>query len=105
VDSAGDVGKYNSIAIWEDKVMDAYYDAINRSLKLAISEDVFYHWVWDIVSLDVGLGKIPSAGLYTSAAFSDTGQESIAYYFDNPINLDALKVRLPHVRKWQLSVA
>jgi hypothetical protein len=92
VDTAGDVGRYNSIAIWGDKVMVAYYDATNRSLKLAISEDVFYHWVWDIVSLDVGLGEDPSTGLYTSAAFSDTGQEFVAYYFDNPTNVDALKV-------------
>jgi hypothetical protein len=91
VDSAGDVGKYSSIAIWEDKLMVAYYDASNRNLKLAMSDDPL-HWVWDIVTLDTALIESASTGLYTSAQFSDTGQEFVAYYFDNPTNVDALKV-------------
>jgi hypothetical protein len=91
VDSAGDVGKYSSIAVWEDKLMVAYYDASNANLKLARSKDPLY-WVWDIVTLDTALGDTPSTGLYTSAKYSDTGQEFIAYYFDNPTNVDALKV-------------
>jgi len=91
VDSAGDVGKYNSIAVWQDKLMVAYYDASNQNLKLAMSDDPI-HWVWDIVTLDTALGDTPSTGLYTSAQYSDTGQEFIAYYFDNPAGADALKV-------------
>jgi hypothetical protein len=91
VDSAGDVGKYSSIAVWEDKLMVAYYDASNKNLKLALSDDPL-HWVWDIVTLDTALGDTPSTGLHTSAQFSDTGQEFIAYHFDNPTNVDALKV-------------
>jgi hypothetical protein len=91
VDSAGDVGQYSSIAVWQDKLMVAYYDATNRNLKLARSTDPL-HWVWDIVTLDTALGDTPSTGLYTSTKYSDTGQEFIAYYFDNPTNVDALKV-------------
>jgi hypothetical protein len=91
VDDGDEVGQYSSIAIWEDTVMVAYYDATNRSLKLATSTDPL-HWVWDKVTLDVGLGGIPSTGLYTSAQFSETGQEFLAYYFDNPTDVDALKV-------------
>lgn len=91
VDSAGDVGKYSSIAVWHDDLMVAYYDASNKNLKLAMSDDPL-HWVWDIVTLDTALGPTPSAGLHTSAQYSDTGQEFIAYYFDNPTGVDALKV-------------
>jgi len=91
VDSAGDVGKYNSIAVWQDKLMVAYYDASNRKLKMAMSDDPI-HWVWDIVTLDMPLDSSRSVGLYTSAQFSDTGQEFIAYYLDNAIGVDDLKV-------------
>ena len=91
VDSAGDVGKYNSIAVWQDKLMVAYYDAGNKNLKLAMSDDPL-HWVWDIVTLDTALGDTASTGLYTSAQYSGTGQEFVAYYFDNPAGVDALKV-------------
>jgi hypothetical protein len=91
VDSAGDVGKHNSIAVWEDKLMVSYYDASNKNLKLAMSDDSL-HWVWDIVTLDTAPDPTPSVGLYTSAQYSDTGQEFIAYYWDNPAGGDALKV-------------
>ena len=91
VDSAGDVGRYNSIAVWQDKLMVAYYDAGNKNLKLAMSDDPL-HWVWDILTLDTALGDTAGTGLYTSAQYSDTGQEFVAYYFDNPAGVDALKV-------------
>ncbi len=91
VDSAGDVGQYSSIAVWQDKLMVAYYDASNKNLKLAMSDDPL-HWVWDIVTLDTAPDPTPSVGLYTSAQYSDTGQEFIAYYWDNPAGGDALKV-------------
>ena len=91
VDSAGDVGQYSSIAVWQDELMVAYYDASNKNIKLAMSDDPI-HWVWDIVTLDTAPDPTPSVGLYTSAQYSDTGQEFIAYYFDNPAGGDALKV-------------
>ena len=91
VDEVGDVGKYSSIAVWQDKLMVSYYDASNRNLKVAISDDPS-HWVWDKLTLDTADDDTPSVGLYTSAQFSDAGQEFIAYYFDNPAGGDALKV-------------
>jgi hypothetical protein len=86
VDSAGDVGKYSSIAVDPtDKLpIIAYYDASNGALKLAIGSGVG----WIIKTIDDPL--IGSAGSYASLKLDSTGKTRIAYYFSNLVGVDSL---------------
>ena len=88
VDSAGDVGKYSSIAVdpLDDLPIISYYDASNGALKLAIGTAVG----WAIKTIhDPLIGG--SAGLYTSLKLDSTGKTRIAYYFSNFIGIDSLR--------------
>ncbi len=77
VDSGGDVGKYNSIAINPTVALPviAYYDATNKALKLA-------RWGgqagWDIRTVDdTDPGPV---GLYTSLKIDSDGWPHISYH-------------------------
>ncbi len=78
VDSAGDVGKYSSIAInpvmQRVRVRIAYYDATNGALKLAYKSGL--GWIIKTIH-DPLLG----AGSYASLKIDSTGKTHIAYYF------------------------
>jgi hypothetical protein len=93
VESAGDVGKYSSIAVDRFGIpVVVYHDATDDSLKLA---DVNHSWdEWWPRTIDKGLGGVASTGLYTSLAFTLSWDEFpiVSYYFDNPTNVDALMV-------------
>ena len=92
VDSAGDVGKYSSIAIDQENrnVGIAYYDATNGNLKHAY-RCMFSICMWVIQTIDKGIFPVSSTGLYTSLKYSGS-YPRIAYYFCNPTNVDALMV-------------
>ena len=86
VDSAGDVGKYSSIAVdpTDNYPIIAYYDATNGALKLAIG----YVFGWYIKTIDDPL--LGSAGSYASLKLNSTGKTHIAYYFSNFMGADSL---------------
>jgi len=86
VDSAGDVGKYSSIAVdpTDNYPIIAYYDATNGALKLAIGSGV--GWIYKTIH-DPLLG---TAGLYASLKLDSTGKTRIAYYFSNLMGADSL---------------
>ncbi len=94
VDETGDVGKYNSIALWGDeshwKLGISYYDTANYgSLKYA-EWDSLTPSVWDIATIAEG-NMFVSQGLYTSLELSSDGTPHIAYYMSNSLSDDALK--------------
>ncbi len=84
--SAGDVGKYSSIAVdpTDNLPIIAYYDASNGALKLAIGSGV--GWIFKTIH-DPFLG---SAGSYASLKLDSTGKTRIAYYFFNVMTDDNL---------------
>ena len=86
VDSAGDVGKYSSIAVdpTDGYPIIAYYDVTNGRLKLAIGSGG--GWIIKIID-DPLLG---STGLYASLKLDSTGKTRIAYYFSNLMGIDSL---------------
>ena len=79
VDSAGDVGKYSSIAVdpTDNYPIIAYYDASNGALKLAIGSGV--GWIFKTIHDPL----IGSAGWYASLKLDSTGKTHIAYYINN----------------------
>jgi len=88
VDSGGDVGKYSSIVIRYGWVGIAYHDATNGNLKVATAYS--NNTAWIVYTVDKGIFPISSTGMYTSLRIDAAGTPSIAYYFDNPTNVDAL---------------
>jgi hypothetical protein len=86
VDSAGDVGRYSSIAVdpTDNLPIIAYYDATNGALKLAVG----YAFGWNIKTIDDPL--FGSAGSYASLKLDSTGKTRIAYYFSNFMGADSL---------------
>ena len=86
VDSAGDVGKYSSIAVdpTDNYPIIAYYDATNGALKLAIGSGV--GWIFKTIH-DPMFG---SPGWYASLKLDSTGKTHIAYYFSNFVGDDNL---------------
>jgi hypothetical protein len=99
VDSGVDVGKHSSIAIhpgypfgfgpWGIGI--AYHDATNGSLKYATTQDP-QGGPWAVHTIERGISSVSTTGLYPSLKFSDSGNPVIAHYFDNPTNVDALKL-------------
>jgi hypothetical protein len=92
LDSAADVGKYSSIAYdrhfyW---VGVAYHDATNAALKLVQYKPFSVPWFKD--TIDKGIPPVSSTGLYTSLEYDSGGTAYIAYYFDNPGNVDGLMI-------------
>jgi hypothetical protein len=93
LDSGADVGKYSSIAATAATGGEgiAYYDATNGALKYALCV-----WPpcseWPGYTIDRGIFPVSSAGLFSSLKYSPDGTPVIAYYFDNPSGVDALKV-------------
>jgi len=87
VDSAGDVGKYSSIAVdpTDNYPVIAYYDATNHALKLAIGSGG--GWTIKIIQ-DPPFSF--SAGMYASLKVDSTGKTHIAYYFSNLMGPDSL---------------
>jgi hypothetical protein len=87
--SNADVGKYSSIAFWEDtggfiswKLGITYYDVTNNALKYAV-----YHKFglnpasWDLVTIASSEGLFGSGdGTFTSLKYSSSGTPNIAYY-------------------------
>ena len=75
MESAGDVGKYNSLAI--DPLAPnprhiCYYDATNRDLKYAYWDGVI--WSFEVVDGDGDVGK------FCSLALNSAGEPAISYY-------------------------
>jgi len=100
VDSGGDVGKYSSIAIKPDsggigryvpEIGIAYYDATNRKLKYAYSE-ICPTCSWSIDTVDWPFGPIKRIGIDTSLKYNSNGKPYIAYYSENWIGVDELKL-------------
>jgi len=91
VESAGDVGKYSSLAIdrggWGIVV---YYDATDGSLKYASSNHAWDEW-WPH-TIDKGLGGAASVGLHTSLKLTSDNASIASYHFSNPTNVDALMI-------------
>ena len=87
VDHTGNVGQYSSIAIdpTDNLPIISYYDATNRSLKLAI-RTVFS---WQIKTIYEPL--LGSAGLYSSLKLGSVDKIRIAYYFSNFSGVDSLR--------------
>jgi len=80
VDSTGDVGKFSSIALYNqaadpnnDTVNISYYDATNGSLKFA-SRTIASGWTIEVVD-DLG-----DVGYYCSLALNGVGAPGISYY-------------------------
>jgi len=90
VDSAGDVGKYSSIAIdmggWAVVV---YHDVTDDSLKFASHSSA---WHWGTYTIDEGLGGAASVGLHTSLKLTSDNASIASYHFSNPTNVDALMI-------------
>jgi hypothetical protein len=91
LDSGADVGKHSSIAVnpATGGLGIAYHDATNGALKYMYFENPQL-LVYSRSTVDKGIVPVSSTGLYTSLKFSESGQPFIAYYFDNPTNVDAL---------------
>ena len=90
VDSAGDVGQYNSIAVGQGRVNISYYDATNGDLKWAESTNLTLYKTWHIRTIDRG-DATSSAGLYTSIYLVDGWSPRISYYYDNSGGVDELR--------------
>ncbi|MBN2546085.1 MAG: exo-alpha-sialidase, partial [Spirochaetes bacterium] len=76
IDSAGDVGKYTSIAVNGDNIYISYFDDTNGNLKFARSTDAGETWpLANIKTVDSSTG----AGQYSSLAVSDA-TIYISYY-------------------------
>ena len=86
VDSAGDVGKYSSIAIdpTDNLPIISYYDATNRALKLAVR--TVFSWQFKTI-YDPDL---VSAGLFTSMKLGSVDKIRIAFYVSNLMGDDSL---------------
>jgi hypothetical protein len=93
VDSAGDVGKYSSIAInpVSGGVGIAYYDATNGELKYAYSE-ICPTCSWSIDTVDWTTNIFGNMGQYSSLKYHSNGKPYIAYYYENLIGVDKLKL-------------
>jgi hypothetical protein len=99
VDSGGDVGKYNSIAIdpvTQGELGIAYHDATNGKLKYAECTSA-PDCDWSVHTIDSGIFPVSTTGLFTSLKFGSWGgigsyytHPRIVYHFDNPTNVDAL---------------
>jgi len=94
VDSLGNVGMYSSIAVnpLTGGIGIAYYDATNGKLKYAYCASTPACSSWSRYTVDKGIFPVSFAGLYTSLKFAPNGRPIIAYYFDNPSGVDALKM-------------
>jgi len=92
VDSGADVGKYSSIAVNPQtrEIGIAYHDATNGNLKYLRFENPRL-LVHNIYTIDKGIEGVSKTGLHTSLTFSDEGKPFIAYYFENPAGVDALR--------------
>ncbi len=93
IDSSYGVGKYSSIAInpASGEIGIAYYDATNGKLKFAHAE-ICPTCSWSIDTVDETLGFGVVTGKYASLQYLSDGTPYIAYYFENPGNVDALMV-------------
>lgn len=111
VDSDGDVGKYNAIAVILGAIHIAYYDASNGDLKYAESTDPPYHVTWRTNTVDKAIFP-SSTGLHISVQLPYVSKLSIAYHFSNPDNVDQLRYAVyvggqgncgygAHEAKWQ----
>jgi hypothetical protein len=93
LDSAGDVGKYSSIAsnpVYRTHLGIAYHDATNGALKYIDYDPSFVPW--QAYTIDKGIFPVSTTGLFTSIKHDSDDTPYIAYYFDNPTNVDALMV-------------
>lgn len=95
VDSSGDVGMYNSIAIYESEgsisIGIAYYDATNGALKFASGPCSRSGCSLDTHTIDIGNPAISVyKGRYASLGFGHDGIPHIAYQFYSVITNDAL---------------
>ncbi len=97
VDSAGDVGQYSSIAIYDNgsastrKTGIAYYDATSRALKTAIwSCPTIGPCGWNISTIQQGTIGVSDFGRFASLAFNSLGVAHISYYYENSFGDDAL---------------
>lgn len=72
VDSAGDVGKYTSIAIGRYGPCISYYDATNGDLKYVYKDDSGWH--------TETVDSVGDVGMYTSLALDKDGYPNISYY-------------------------
>jgi hypothetical protein len=94
VDSTYGVGTYSSIDInpTNGEIGMAYYDATNGQLMYAHGE-ICATCTWSIDAIDKPLlFPTDSVGRYASLKFNNSGNPSIAYYFQNTSGVDALKV-------------
>jgi hypothetical protein len=91
VDSDGDVGQYNSIAVGAGFVNISYHDASNGDLKWAESTDPPLYTFWKIRTIDRG-GSTTTAGLFTSINLFDGKYPRISYYSDNSGDVDELRL-------------
>jgi hypothetical protein len=91
VDSPGDVGKYNSVAVNPQTggVGIAYHDASNGMLKYAYFANPDQASFTTHV-IDKGIVGVSTTGLHTALKYRDTGKPFIAYQFYNPTNVEAL---------------
>ena len=93
MDSAGDVGRFGSRAFNQadgSHAGIAYHDATNGSLKYIYY--LYYQPPWGVYTIDKGIFPVSSTGLFTSLKYDSDGTPYIAYYFDNPTNVDALMI-------------
>lgn len=89
LDSTGDVGQYNSVAVGAEGpwgwVWVAYYDATNAALKVVFGE--YYRptggFSFSVRTVDSGSPGGPYKGKHTAIALGPTGYPHIAYQYSN----------------------
>ena len=94
--SGDDFGMYSSIALdpSSDGMGIAYHDASNGKLKYAYFPDRNSS-AKSVVTIDEGITSVSWTGLYTSLQYASDGSAYIAYQFNNPSGVDALKLAFP----------
>ena len=73
IDTAGDVGEYSSIGVYQANVYISYYDVINQDLKLAVSPNGGFDWTTSVVD------SVDNVGQYCSLCVRED-KLYISYY-------------------------